>query len=468
MASTTLFTKSDLDLFEKTPIQSAIKTSKTVSFLPVNSLQNSTVREYRILSSINVYNDISTLFEKLTLHITKENGTDINNTDIVAPCNMIGYTCNSKVDLSLNGTLVNSAADNYAYLSYFTNLLHAGEAIDNRLTSSLTYLDSAGQFDNVTVGDPAPTVAETAAEGVAVAADAARAVVQRILRNEKRDKNTGFIKRASYFQNNNRVEVIAQILTDLTFTSPKLLISGVDIELAMYTNPSSFSLICSGAEKYNIEIVKSELFIKQYTPYDEIITSQAKTLMSYPVRYPIRRHVFSRYIIPAGNHSFSKDGLFPTPPDFILMGVILNEALIGRYNKNPFNFQHHSMKTVSLIAGGKTYGGRPLRIDVDKNIYVESYANLCIGLSKFYGNTALKHIDIDTYKKGGYFLLAFDLTSDNSSFDDHISLQESTDLRLEIEFGTAPIKALTVLLMGMFKSEILINHNREVIKSYEN
>ena len=147
--SAPLFTKSELDIFLKQPIQSGIKSSKTVSFLPVNSLQNSTVREYRILSSINVYNDIASLYEKLTLRITKENGDEIGANDNVGPCNMIGYTLNNRVDLVLNGTLLNSTADNYAHLAYFTNLLHAGDTIENTQTSSLTFLDTAGQFNNM-------------------------------------------------------------------------------------------------------------------------------------------------------------------------------------------------------------------------------------------------------------------------------------------------------------------------------
>jgi hypothetical protein len=380
---------------------------------------------------------------------------------------MIGYTLNNRVDLVLNGTLLNSTADNYAHLAYFTNLLHAGDTIENTQTSSLTFLDTAGQFNNTIVNPPAATVAETAAETGADAGNVARAVFTRMMRNDRMLKNEGFVKRAGYFQNNKQIEVFAQILTDLSFTAPRLLISGVDIELNIYSNPSRFCLQTSSTEKYNIELLKSELFIKQTVPRDEVVMGQAKTLMGFPARYPIRRHLFSRYIIPAGNMSFSKDSLFTNPPDFLLMAVNTNEAMLGKYDSNPFNFNHNNMKTVTLASGGKTYGGRPLSIDVDNNIYVEAYVNLCIGLGKFYGNNALRHIGIEEYKKGGYFFLAFDLTSDNSPFDSHISPHESTDIRLEIEFGIAPTKALTVLLMGLFKSEILVNNNRQLIKTFE-
>jgi len=103
--------------------------------------------------------------------------------------NLFLHSLFSQVDVSLNGTLVTTASDMYAYRAYIETLLSYGkDAKQSQLTCSLFYKDTAGKFDNLGL---------EAGDNV--------------------DPNPGYVQRNQFIRQSRTVDMIGRIHTDLFF-----------------------------------------------------------------------------------------------------------------------------------------------------------------------------------------------------------------------------------------------------------
>ena len=68
--------------------------------------------------------------------------------ETVDPVNNFLHSLFSQVDVTLNGTLITSSMNTYAYRAYLETLLSYGPAAKrSQLTASLFYKDEAGKLD---------------------------------------------------------------------------------------------------------------------------------------------------------------------------------------------------------------------------------------------------------------------------------------------------------------------------------
>ena len=106
-----------------------------------------------------------------------------------------------------------------------------------------------------------------------------------------------------------------------------------------------------------------------------------------------------------------------------MVGLVHVDASTGEYDKNPYNFQHFGVTSVSLTANGQEIPFKLLtlkypedpegKIDPAKDTeldFDEAYNTLFSGTGKIYSNAGLD-ITREDYP-GGYALYAFDLTPD--------------------------------------------------------
>src|SRR6267154_426068 len=148
-----------LDLFTTPLTQTSIESGTWAEFNPVSAISDSMPIEFDISGAGTSYIDLSQTQLIVRAQIVKADGTPIDNTLHVAPCNLLLHSLFSEVDPKLNGTLVTSSNNTYPYRAYIETLLSYGrDAKNSQLTSSMYYKDMGGDagFEE---GDPTAAAA---------------------------------------------------------------------------------------------------------------------------------------------------------------------------------------------------------------------------------------------------------------------------------------------------------------------
>jgi len=111
-----------------------------VRYKPIPSVEQSDL-EFLIPADIDTYVNLNI---KLYIrgNLTKDDGTNLINTDFTAVRNNFLYSIFSQCSISLNGVTITHVTELYNYRSYFETLLTYGsDAAATHLTNAFWYLD---------------------------------------------------------------------------------------------------------------------------------------------------------------------------------------------------------------------------------------------------------------------------------------------------------------------------------------
>jgi hypothetical protein len=147
--------RSEAALFDVPPTQVDLIDSFMQPFNPVNSLSTGGGIEFSIPGSGELYIDPCMTQLYVKARILKD-GKPITDADAVAPVNNLLHSLFSQVEISLNGTNVNSASNIYPYRAYIETLFgYSKEAKDNLLRAVIWSKDipgTGGSLDNPKTG----------------------------------------------------------------------------------------------------------------------------------------------------------------------------------------------------------------------------------------------------------------------------------------------------------------------------
>lgn len=120
-------TKSELDIFTVPPTQISIASSQTNTYRPVSSISNDSPIEFIIPASGLEYLDPSHTQLYVLVKVVKEDGSNLEEADNVAPVNNWLHSMFSQVDIILNQKNASSSANLYNYRAYLETLLSYGK-----------------------------------------------------------------------------------------------------------------------------------------------------------------------------------------------------------------------------------------------------------------------------------------------------------------------------------------------------
>ena len=424
--------KSELDLFNVPPTQTAINFSQWIEHKPLTTLTDSSPIEFVITGSGEEYVDLSQTYLQVTAQITKQNGDDLTTQNAagadghdagVGPVNNWLHSLFSQVDVSLNERLVTPSTNTYAYRAYIETLLSYGPAAKNsQLTNSMWFMD------------------EGAMEGTD-------------------NTNMGFMARRKLIMNSRIHTMLGRPHIDLCFQD-RLMLNGVDIKMRFVRSKDHFCVMGNG----KVTIKDATLFVRKVKIHPNVQLGHIKALEKTTAKYPVKRVETKVFSIPNGNMSVNQENLFLGQlPKRLVIGLVDNTAFSGKSNKNPFNFQHFDVDFLALYVDGIQVPGKPLQPDFRHKNYARSYASLFSGtglMCKDQGND----ISYDAYHNG-YTLFAFDLTPDLSD-GNHFNLIKHGNLRLEIHFNAALTATATAIVYAEFENVIEIDKARNVLFDY--
>ena len=425
--------KSELDLFNVPPTQTAIDSSQWVEHRPLTSLSDSAPIEFVITGSGEEYVDLSETYLQVTARVLKHDGANLvtknadgtNGNDIaVGPVNNWLHSLFSQVDVSLNGRLITSSTNTYPFRAYIETLLTYGAgAKESHLTGSLWYKDTAGHMDDVT------------------------------------NDNKGFTKRRKWIKNSRSVTMIGRPHVDLCFQD-RLMLNGVDMKMRFVRSKNAFNLMGDA----RVEIQDMSLFVRKVKVHPSVQLGHIKALDKTTAKYPVKRVETKVFSIPKNNMSANQENLFLGQlPNRVIIGLVENTAFSGVVNQTPFNFQHYDIDFLALYVDGMQIPSKPLQPDFATENHMRSYASLFNGtglMSRNQGND----ISRDEYGKG-YTLFAFDLTPDLSDAG-HFQLVKHGNLRLELHFKNQLPKTVNAIVYAEFDNVIEIDKARNVLFDY--
>ncbi|HSN23963.1 MAG TPA: hypothetical protein VLS45_07320, partial [Methylomicrobium sp.] len=225
--------KSELDLFAVPPTQTSIESGMYVEYHPISSLAYGAPIEFDVSSSGDDYMDLTNSLLHVRAKITKADGSNLDAAETVGPVNNFLHSLFSQVDVTLNGTLITSSMNTYAYRAYLETLLSYGPAAKkSQLTAALFYKDEAGKMDK-----PNPRAADAA------------------------DRNSGLATRATFSAESKEIDMIGRIHSDIFFQE-RYMLNEVTVRMKLTRSKDAFALMASG-DAYNVVIVAASLLIRK-------------------------------------------------------------------------------------------------------------------------------------------------------------------------------------------------------------
>ena len=361
----------------------------------------------------------------------------------------------------------------YAYRSYIETLLNYDvSAKQSQFSSALYYKDTAGQMDKVGAL-PATKTLNYKLPGVTDAAVGNNASTKYYVTGTG---NQGFAKRHQFIKNGNRFVLSGPIFSDI-FMTDRLLLNMMDLKVVLNRSSDAFSLMDLNDPAIEPKVQLTDVVLKvRKVKVDQSVSDGVECMLKQtPALYPIRRVECKILTIPANQPNTRQDNIFSgIIPNSFVVGLVHVDATTGEYGKNPYNFQHFGVTSVSLTANGQEIPFKLLTLkypkDPDGKIdpandteldFDEAYNTLFSGTGKIYSNAGLD-ITREDYP-GGYALYAFDLTPDMCKSADYFNTVQRGSLTLALTFEASKDHAIGLVCYGDFENIIRIDSERNAI-----
>ena len=113
-----------------------------VEYHPLTMVSDGSPIEFDVSGTRDDYIDCANTMLYVKAKVTRADGTNLVATTEVGPTNLFLHSMFSQVDVSLNGMLITSSTNTYAYRAMLETLLSYGrDAKTSQLTSALYYKD---------------------------------------------------------------------------------------------------------------------------------------------------------------------------------------------------------------------------------------------------------------------------------------------------------------------------------------
>ena len=469
--------KSEVDLFSVPPTQLSLEKGRWIDYRPLSSVENPDSAITFLIAGTDEYLDLSKTILYVEGKIMNNDGTNAlsgGGQTNVAPVNNFLHSLFKQVDVYLNGKQVTPAMGTYAYRSYIETLLNYDvSAKKSQLSSALYFKDTAGKMDeNGRLPSPKTMNIKIYDDNGANAADETVSVTIPGAGNQ------GFANRHKFIENGNQFVLSGPIFSDV-FMSDRLLLNMLNLKVVLNRSTNAFCLMDMNDKNSminpKVKLTDVVLRIRKVKVDPAINDATEITLKQTPALYPIRRVECKILTIPNGLPGVRQDNIFSgVIPKSFVFGLVNVDASNGTYDKNPYNFAHFGVHTVTLTANGEEIPFKQLTLKYPKKAngeidpatdtevdFIQAYNTLFSGTGKIYANTGLD-ITREEYA-GGYALYTFDLTPDMCNTTDYFNAVQRGSLSVAITFRTTPPDPLAMVCYGDFENVIRIDSERNVI-----
>ena len=467
--------KSEVDLFSIPPTQLSLEKGRWIEYRPLSSVQNNDSAITFVIAGTDEYLDLSKTILVVEGKVVPGTGGDLSTGQAsIAPVNNFLHSLFRQVDVYFNGKQVTPAMGTYAYRSYLETLLNYDvSAKQSQLSSAMYYKDTAGQMDEAGSLPSSMTIKNVTAVTSAADGNDATLTTENVSIPVPGTGNQGFAKRHTFVENSKKFTLSGPIFTDV-FMSDRLLINMLDLKVVLNRSYNEFCLMDKNSTSKNPKVELTDVVLKiRKVKVDQAIRDSTEILLKQtPAIYPVRRVVCKALSIAPGLPNVRLDNIFSglVPTSFVF-GLVDSNAYTGEYGKNPFNFKHYDISTITLSVNGEEIPFKQLRLkfpnptDTEskkKTVdFIQAYNTLFSGTGKMFSNMGLD-ITRDDYPHG-FTLFAFDLTPDMCNTADYFNTVQRGTLSVDITFEKDTPEAISMVCYSDFENIIRIDSERNVI-----
>lgn len=351
--------------------------------------------------------------------------------------NNIGHSLFSKVSAKLGNREVSSLA-HYPYISY----------LNTRLNFSKATLDSYGRvfgwYPDVT-GDNATLNSTDSLNNVSLAA------------------RRGWFARTA----GNSLDLIIHPFSPL-FMLNKIILPFIplSVRLERVSNHQFYLQYPTpgGGETVDYRIkINSAIFYTQYlelTPEYSIGLEQMLTRNIKPVTYKMPEPQLLTFNVAPNIPSFNIHNMFNgSVPDKILVMFVTAAAFNGDHLQNPYNFINADVRSIGLYRNGIPFPHPPIEVNFGTKDYALAFHSTLTALMA--PSPVGPSLPLDEFVSGTT-IFAFDTSPDSSATQMSNLLNRTTNMRLEVTFGTAPTVALVCLVYFERELRVSVDGQRNV------
>jgi ribonucleoside-diphosphate reductase beta chain len=147
-------------------------------------------------------------------------------------------------------------------------------------------------------------------------------------------------------------------------------------------------------------------------------------------------------------------------PRRIIIGLLSSAAYNGSRFKSPFNFEHFTLREITITANGRNYPQVPYQLDYARDLYVRAFHDF----NEFVGvayTTESNGIDMNMYKSG-WCLYTFCLTNSMEN-ENCFELIKDGIVGINLKF-IDPVPAGSITLIAYAESDtlLLVDRNRQI------
>ena len=351
-------------------------------------------------------------------------------------------------------------------------------AKESQFSSALYYKDTATQMDEAGALPSEKTINNVTGVTAGHQGQASTLAKESVKITVPGTGNQGFAKRSKFIQNSKQFVLSGPIFADI-FMTDRLLLNMMDLRVVLNRSSNTFCLmdLSSGTTvKPKVQLSHVELKIRKVKLDQAVSDGIERMLKQTPALYPIRHVECKILTVPQNLPTTRQDNIFSgLIPKTFVVGFVTADAAGGVYGKNPYNFAHFGVTSLSLTANGEEIPSKQLTLkypkDPDGKIdttageddaldFDEAYNTLFSGTGKIYSNAGLD-IDRDDYP-GGYALYAFDLTPDMCKSSQYFNTVQHGSLSLALTFKSQS-EPLALVCYGDFENVIRIDAERNAI-----
>lgn len=412
----------ELAIFDTPATNTSVYEKRFLNYHPISGITPTTnVIHFSIKGNSLKYLDLPNSRLFIRCKIAPESDEQRDATDVVFPVNHMFQSMWQQVEIFLGGKLVSTGSTNFHYKSMIKTLLKKcqTQAMKKKLCSEMFAEDMAGRHDQL---DPAD--------------------------------NGGAFFRHSATNGNVDIEMEGSLNEDV-LDIDKYIINGVDLDIKLYPIRGSIALMSNNVEKrYKIFFTEAIWKCCVVDVGHSIVRAHTEALQSGGLaQYFFKQMSMNNYAIPKGQRNYSETIFQGNLPQKIFIAMVGAGRYNGDYELNPFKFEHFNIGQIAILVNDVSRPHRPVEMNFSTRRYLTALCNLL----RMYNNVV---IDYDTFPNG-YTIFVFDVNSTDNG-DDNLTLRQSGNVRLEMQFDKELDESVQVLVCGEYESCIQIDNTRAV------
>ena len=429
------------DFFSPLSTDLVVSSEDTVYYSPVNFDSEANFLQWKLPPKFNQFLKLNEIELCVKVKLVKATG-DLDETkengDLVGVVNLTLHSLFSSMEIRLNDTPVGPSGYLYPYKAYFINLFSTTKTNKETEKELEGYIqDTGSNFDALMKNGAVNDKGETT--GFKWASD-----------------NFGMLKRTERYSSNNTVILYGRPQIDF-LNSKRVLIPWTEVTINMRRSSHAFALMAKKDSDagFKLKIVEATLCCKYLKVEAPILDKIHRSLRTRAAIYPYFEHRMISYNIPSGSQSSVRDPLSSsTVPEVVLIGLIGESRVVGRWEKNGLKFNHFNLQSVTLSINSQIVGSKPIVFPKD--------SDYCEGYRRIYTDLPLCDSGLErTTFKEDYFILPISLKPQGINSPVSAPPRNGT-LRLDLVFHEALTETVTVMVMLGYSRILTISHSGEV------